>query len=70
MPTTTTQKGFLSQKELAAKYGVNRKTFSPYLQRGLPLLYAFKILNRKGPKLFTPAEIEIIYKKLGKPTQE
>jgi len=68
--TTTPKKNFLSQKELAAKYGISRHTLTRYLQRSLPLLYAFKILNRKGPKLFTPAEIEIIYNKLGKPTEE
>ena len=59
--------GFLSHKELAAAYNVHPWTFSKYLKKAVPLLYAIKNLGKRGNKRYSPAEQKIIYDKLGEP---
>jgi len=59
--------GFLSHKELASKYDIHPNTLANYLRKSVPFLYQLKNAGRRGAKMYSPAELKIIFSVLGEP---
>jgi Mn-dependent DtxR family transcriptional regulator len=60
----TDRHGYVSHKELAERYNVSRKTLKKELQR------IQELHLRRMQRYYSPADLEIIYKRLGKPVTD